>query len=81
MPSFTEEELNLISTCNYESRTGLIEELECLTGSLGPEEKHLGFLISGVIQKLEKMTREEYRTFCTRVIPEKKGLRHFDLGL
>lgn len=80
MTAFTEEELSLISTCNYESRDGLIDELSWLLSTLSPEEKHLAGLISGVVQKLEKMTREEYRSFAAAIVPE-KGPRHFDLGL
>ena len=47
MPAFTEEEMSLISTCNFESKNGLIDELTRLQGTLSPEEKHLASLISG----------------------------------
>ena len=80
MTAFTEEELSLISTCNYESRDGLIDELNWLLSTLSPEEKHLAGLISGAVHKLQKMTREEYRYFAEAVVPEKSP-RHFSLGL
>lgn len=80
MPAFTEEEMSLISTCNFENKNGLIDELTWLQGTLSPEEKHLASLISGTVKKLEKMSREEFKVFSASVVPPKKPL-HFDLGL
>ena len=80
MPAFSSEELCLISIFNYKSRSGLIDELSGLQGSLSPEEKLLSDLISGTIHKLQQMTGEQYQALVPALIEEKDPW-HFDLGL
>ena len=60
MPHFTLQELNLICIYDPGTRTGLIAELSNMTSYLAQEETELKNLADSVVDKLCKMTEEEY---------------------
>lgn len=80
MPEFTKEELNLIFLYDPGNLRGLIYELRSMMGVLMPDEKDLHDLTQRTIDKLEKLTKADYKALCESWSPE-YGLLHFDLGL
>lgn len=60
MPYFTIQELNLICIYDPGTRTGLIAELSNMITYLTSEEKELKSLATTVIEKISRMTDEEY---------------------
>ena len=60
MPHFTIQVLNLICIYDPGTRTGLIAELSNMTSYLAQEETELKNLADSVVDKLGKMTDEEY---------------------
>lgn len=79
MPNFSKEELNLIFLYDPGSLSGVIYELRAMMGVLMPDEKALHDLTQGTIDKLNLLTREEYKRLCEVQSPD-LGL-HFDLGI
>ena len=60
MPYFTIQELNLICIYDPGTRTGLIAELSNMITYLTLEEKELKSLATTVIEKISRVTDEEY---------------------
>lgn len=60
MSHFTIQELNLICIYDPGTRTGLMAELTNMTSYLTQEETELKNLADSVVDKLCKMTEEEY---------------------
>ena len=60
MPHFTIQELNLICIYDPGTRTGLIAEITDMTKYLTLEETELKALADSVVDKLGRMTDEEY---------------------
>ena len=60
MPHFTIQELNLICIYDPGTRAGLLSEVKDMTTYLTPEETELKNLADSVVDKLGKMTDEEY---------------------
>lgn len=79
MPDFSKEEMNLIFLYDPGSLSGLIYELRAMMGVLMPDEKALHDLTQGTIDKLNLLTREDYKRLSESQT-EDLGF-HFDLGL
>ncbi len=79
MADFTKEEMNLIFLYDPGSLSGVIYELRAMMGVLMPDEKALYDLTKGTIDKLNLLTRAEYKRLRESCAPD-LGL-HFDLGL
>ncbi len=60
MTNFTNEELTLICLYDPGSRVGLLYELRDMQRYLMPDERQLMDLTESTIEKLERMTDEEY---------------------
>ena len=54
--NFTFEEINLLCIYNTGSRTGLIDSLTRMRGSLGPDETELRELTDSALQKLRRLS-------------------------
>lgn len=79
MPDFSKEEMNLIFLYDPGSLSGAIYELRAMMGVLMPDEKALRDLTQGAIDKLNLLTKADYKRLCESWSPD-LGL-HFDLGI
>ena len=79
MPDFSKEEMNLIFLYDPGSLSGVIYELRAMMGVLMPDEKALRDLTQGAIDKLNLLTKADYKRLCESWSTD-LGL-HFDLGI
>ena len=79
MTDFTNEEMNLIFLYDPGSLSGVICELRAMMEVLMPDEKALYSLTQGAIDKLNLLTKAEYKRLRESYAPD-LGL-HFNLGL
>ena len=79
MPDFSKEEMNLIFLYDPGSLSGVIYELRAMMGVLMPDEKALRDLTQGAIDKLNLLTKADYKRLCESWSHD-LGL-HFDLGI
>ena len=70
MEKFTIEETNLMCVHDTGTRTGLIAELETMSGHLEPDETELAELTRSALEKLRAMSDEEYAALSKTLIPD-----------
>lgn len=70
MDKFTVEETNLMCFYDTGTRTGLIAELETMSGHLEPDETELAELTRSALEKLRAMSDEEYAALSKTLIPD-----------
>lgn len=58
---FTDEERSLISIYNPGTRAGLIAGIETIRKDLAPADRELAELTTSVLEKVKKMTDEQFR--------------------
>lgn len=70
MPTFTQEEINLIFIYNGGVREWLIDDLKNMVSWLSEEETELQDLAEGVIDKLSAMTDHEFAGISKTLVPD-----------
>lgn len=67
---FTNDEINLMCIYNTGTREGLIAELTQIRGYLGSEETELLALTDSALEKLRKISDEEYDAIAETLVPD-----------
>lgn len=70
MPTFSQEEINLIFIYNGGVREWLIEDLKNMVSWLSEDEAELRKLADGVIDKLSAMTDHEFASISKTLVPD-----------
>ena len=70
MQNFTVEEVNLMCIYDTGDRSGLIREIEEMTRYLTPDETELSALADAVLNKLRRITDEQYAALMNEMIPD-----------
>ena len=70
MPTFTQEEINLIFIYNGGVREWLIDDLKNMVSWLSDDETELRDLADRVIDKLSAMTDHEFASISKTLVPD-----------
>ena len=70
MPTFSQEEINLIFIYNSGVREWLIDDLKNMVSWLSEDEAELRKLAEGVIDKLSAMTDHEFAGISKTLVPD-----------